>query len=140
MLLDLLAAFDTVDHDLMLSILENRYGITDTALQWYETYLRPRWMKVCVNSKYSSELNIKYGVPQCSCFGANNFVAYFAPIENTIKDTGVDLSGYADDHSLRKAFKPSTPGAEDQTILTLKNTVSNIAMWMTQMQLKLNCD
>ena len=45
-LLDLSAAFNTVNHDLMLSI---RYGVTDSALQWYESYPRPRCMKVCVN-------------------------------------------------------------------------------------------
>ena len=33
--LDMSAAFDTVDHDLLLDILHNRYGIVDTALQWY---------------------------------------------------------------------------------------------------------
>ena len=84
-LLDLSAVFDMMDHDLMLSILENHYGITDTALQWYETYLRPRWMKVCVNERYSKELSLKYGVPQGSCSGANNFVAYCAPIEHVVE-------------------------------------------------------
>ena len=40
-ILDMSAAFDTVDHNLLLTILQNRYGITDTALQWYQSYLRP---------------------------------------------------------------------------------------------------
>ena len=40
-ILDMSAAFDTVDHYLLLTILQNRYGITDTALQWYQSYLRP---------------------------------------------------------------------------------------------------
>ena len=35
------AAFDTVDHDLLLDILHKRFGIADTALQWYQSYLRP---------------------------------------------------------------------------------------------------
>ena len=39
--LDMSAAFDTVDHDLLLDILHNKYGITDTTLQWYQSYLRP---------------------------------------------------------------------------------------------------
>ena len=98
-LLDLFAVFDTDDHDLMLRTLEDRYGITDTVLHSYETYLRPRRMKVRVNDQLSRELNIKYGVPQGSCSGAVNFIAYYAPIEN-VKNTGVDLNGYADDHSM----------------------------------------
>ena len=40
-ILDMSAAFDTIDHDLLLAILQNKYGITDTALQWYKSYLRP---------------------------------------------------------------------------------------------------
>ena len=85
-LLDLSVALDTVDHDLLLSILENRYGITDQVLDWYKSYLSPCQMKVCVNAHYSENLNIKYGVPQGSCSGANNFVAYCAPIKDVISD------------------------------------------------------
>ena len=40
-ILDMSAAFVTVDHDLLLVILQIGYGITDTTLQWYESYLRP---------------------------------------------------------------------------------------------------
>ena len=39
--LDILAAFDTIDHDLLLDILWKRFGIAETALQWYQSYLRP---------------------------------------------------------------------------------------------------
>ena len=52
--LNMSAAFDTVDHDLLLDILHNRFGIADTALQWYQSYLRPQGMKVCINDAYSS--------------------------------------------------------------------------------------
>ena len=52
--LDMSAAFDTVDHNMFLDILHNKYGITDTALQWYQSYLRPRDMKVHINDAYSS--------------------------------------------------------------------------------------
>ena len=38
-LLDLSAAFDTVDHDFLLSIYQRRYGVTDSALDRYESYL-----------------------------------------------------------------------------------------------------
>ena len=61
---DMSAAFDTVDHNLLLDILHNRYGITDTALQWYQSYLRPWGMKVCINDAYSSIRTPNYSVPQ----------------------------------------------------------------------------
>ena len=138
-LLDLSAAFDTVDHDLLLRIFQNCFGIMGTALQWYDNYLRPRRMKVCVNGTYSKELNLKYGVPQGSCSGANNFVAYCAPIEDIVKEP-VSINGYADDHSLRHTFNPNSSVDESQCVRDLQISVQDIAKWMTSMQLKLNCD
>ena len=137
-LLELSATFDTVDHNLMLSILESRYGITDQALKWYETYQSPCYMKVCINPLYSNQLSLMYGVPQGSCSGTNNFVAYCAPIEHTLIDNSIDLSGYADDHSLQKSFKPALTGSEASTVLSLKKAVSDIGEWISQMRLKLN--
>ena len=40
-ILDLLAAFDTVDHDILLQILEQKFGFYDKALKWFQNYLRP---------------------------------------------------------------------------------------------------
>ena len=99
-LLDLSAEFDTVYHELMLSICEKRFGIKDSTLQWCNTYLHPRHIKVCINDTYSKELSIKYGIPQGSCSGANNFTAYCSPIENTVP-VCVNLSGYAEEYSFR---------------------------------------
>ena len=65
--LDMSAAFDTVDHDLLLDILHNRFGIADTALQWYQSYLRPQGMKVHINDAYSSIRSLNYSVPAGKC-------------------------------------------------------------------------
>ena len=136
-LLDLSAVFDIADHDLLLSIHNKRFGISDTTLAWYESYLHPRQMQVCVNITYSKKLNLKYGVPQGSCWGANNFTAYCSPIGDLIP-SDVDLSGYADDHSHRKSSKASSSYQEAETVLSLKDTVKGIGMWMEEMRLKLN--
>ena len=47
--MDLSTAFDTADHQILLDILENRFGITETALSWFRTYLQPRFCKVCIH-------------------------------------------------------------------------------------------
>ena len=65
--LDLSAAFDTVDHDILLSILRNKYGIDGKALKWFNEYLRPHSFKVAVNGVYSKEHNLEVSVPQGSC-------------------------------------------------------------------------
>ena len=105
----------------------------------YESYLHPRQMKVGINNVYSKELTIKYRVPQGSCSGANNFTAYCSLIEDTVPKC-VNLIGCADNHSLCKSFKASNHNQESETSLTLQNTVSSIATWMSEMRLKLNCD
>ena len=52
-LLDLSAAFDTVDHNKLLSILEKDIGIAGTALKWFESFLKGRTQKVKIGSTYS---------------------------------------------------------------------------------------
>ena len=136
-LLDLSTACNTVDHDLLLRIFQNHFGITDRALQWYHNYLRLRKMKVCVNGTHSKELSLKYGVPQGSCSGANNFVAYCAPIKDIVNKP-VLINGYADDHSLHCTFNPNDSLNESQCVTDLQISVWDIARWMTSMQLKLN--
>ena len=100
---DMSAAFDTVDHDLLLDILHNRYGIMDTALQWYQSYLRPSGMKVHINDAYSSIRTLNYSVPRGSASGANLFTAYYAPTESIIP-AGITINGFANDHLIRKPF------------------------------------
>ena len=52
-ILDLSAAFDTVNHDLLLEVLEKQYGIVGTARQWYTSYLKPRMFKVGIRGTTS---------------------------------------------------------------------------------------
>ena len=56
--LDLSAAFDTVDHDTLLNILNHKFGIEDKVLKWFDQYLRPRSFKVTINGWYSKERNL----------------------------------------------------------------------------------
>ena len=56
-ILDLPAAIDTIDHELLFQVLQNRFGLSGSALKWYTTYLRPRRFRVHINEHYSSEKN-----------------------------------------------------------------------------------
>ena len=69
MLLDLSAAFDTVDHGILLSRLSNRFGITGTVLQWFRSYLSDRTQFVQVNGACSASHVLEFGVPQGSVLG-----------------------------------------------------------------------
>ena len=57
-LLDLSAAFDTVDHSLLLNILEGDFGITDTALVWFQSYLSERKQCIVIENNLSDEFNL----------------------------------------------------------------------------------
>ena len=65
--IDLSAAFDTVDHEILEQVLKNEYGINGTVLQWYKTYIRPRGFKVNIHEEYSDEIELPFAVAQGSC-------------------------------------------------------------------------
>ena len=67
--IDLSAAFDTVDHNILLDVLNVRFGILGAALEWYDNYLRPRSMMVNVGAEYSTKRSLDFSVPQGSGAG-----------------------------------------------------------------------
>ena len=143
--MDLSAAFDTVDHDILLSVLENKFGMKDVALKWFESYLRPRRCKVSINSTYSAEKQLSLSVPQGSCAGPSLFLAYAStlqevkPIAECKPGTpAIVLNGFADDHSIKKEFHPATDNQEIDCIADLDHCMGEVQIWMDQNCLKLN--
>ncbi len=63
-LLDLSAAFDTIDHDILIDRLQNYTGIQGQALRWFRSYLSDRYHFVYLNGESSQLSPVKYGVPQ----------------------------------------------------------------------------
>lgn len=61
--LDLSAAFDTVQHDIMIDRLNNEFGVKSTALSWLQSYLKDRSQFVKVGRHSSSVVKLMYGVP-----------------------------------------------------------------------------
>ena len=67
--IDLSAAFDTVDHKILLSQLKERFGVGGLVHEWFVSYLSCRKQAVCIESVVSSVRDVPYGVPQGSCCG-----------------------------------------------------------------------
>ena len=126
--LDLSAAFNTVDHDLLLQVLHDNFGIEDKALHWSEMYLRLQSFKVLVNDKYSTEKDLTFSVPKGSCTGAFIFISYSSVLKDSCPEN-ISLNGFADDHSIMKAFKPGLQN-EKETLLELANCMADIKNMM----------
>ena len=78
--LDLSAAFDTVDQQVLVHVLNKKFGICGHALDWLETYLRPRTFQVQIGTSLSTKKDLPFSVPQGSCAGPvlyNTYVSTF---------------------------------------------------------------
>ena len=106
LIMDLSAAFDTVDHDVLLDVLHRKFGINNTALKLYTHFLKLRKSMVYINGSYSSEKIMDFGLPQGSTQGAFLFDCYALKLSKIVPDS-LTLNGFADDHSIRRTFKPS---------------------------------
>ena len=131
------AAFDTVDHNILLDIINNKFGIEDKPLKWFDSYLRPCSFHVVIDGFKSKDINLTVSVPQSSCVGANIFNLYCAPLEEVIPKH-LTISGFADDHSIRDVFQASNRQAEQRSMQNLEQCMLNIKHWMDQMCLKMN--
>jgi hypothetical protein len=99
-LLDLSAAFDTVQHDILLKRLKERLGIDGVALEWFKSYLTNRTQKVKIENAVSEAYLITCGVPQGSVLGPLLFTIYTAPLGDIIRRHGIEYHLYADDTQL----------------------------------------
>ncbi len=136
-LLDQSAAFDTVDHSLLLQRLSERFGVRGSALSWFKSYLSERSQTVCIQSTKSSPKRLTCGVPQGSVLGPLLFTAYTSPIGDIVRAHGVEFHCYADDTQLYLAFKPSIASSNEAKI-KMEACVNEVRMWMATNFLKLN--
>ena len=135
--LDLSAAFDTVDHEILADVLQSCFGITDKALGWITSYLNERKLRVNIRDSQSDIKCFNFSVPQGSCLGPVLFNLYCSTITNCIDDSQ-SLGGYADDHCLIDSFDPATPETESECIERLESSLNNISNWMASNMLKMN--
>jgi len=96
-LLDLSAAFDCVDHDILLRHLEQSFGVTSTPLTSIRSFLHGRTQQVCYAGQLSAIILLLFGVPQGSVLGPLLFLLYTAELFDVIASSGLTGHSYADD-------------------------------------------
>ena len=138
MLLDLSAAFDTINHSVLLKRLKNYYNIQGTAYNWIKSYLSNRTFKVIVNNSVSDSAVLEIGVPQGSILGPLLFILYTKDLEEIATKYGFYVHLYADDTQIYFSFDPKV--TDSHHVDRLADCFKDIKQWMTQNFLKLNDD
>jgi len=140
LLLDLSAAFDTVDHRLLLLRLYHNFGIKGKALNWFSSYFHERTQFISIDDKRSRSQELPSGVPQGSILGPILYLLYTSPLSDVIKKHNMDYHFYADDTQVYMSFRPSDVDSIDLVKQRVESCVQAIQMWMTSNRLKLNSD
>ena len=139
LLLDMSAAFDTVNHDIFIQRMKNRIGINGAALDWFRSYLFGRSQVVCINNTTSNKVTLDTGLPQGSVLCPGCFSIYTLPLGEIIHHHGLGYHCYADDTQIYVSVKPNQT-VVDAAIEKMESCIDEIRTWMTHNSLKLNDD
>ena len=136
-LLDLSAAFDTVDHGVLLDVLSSRFGVMDRVFEWFQSYLKGRTQVFCTSSDYSEVTSIACSVPQGSVARPLLFIAYTEDLEKTISSFTFNHHVFADDMQLLAHMSLNdvqyVRSGLERCILAIQN-------WCSSRRLQLNPD
>ena len=133
--LDLSAAFDTLDHNSLIDILNRHFNISELALSWFRSCLSQRSQFVKMDNFSSSLTSLNSGVPQGSVLGPILFSLYTSPMCSIIVKHDLLFHQFADDITLFTGVSHPDPSP---TLLKLFSCLSALNSWFSQSQLKLN--
>ena len=106
-LLDLSAAFDTVEVDTLIHTLQDHFGVTGSAPDWFRSYMIDRYFQVKVKGTSSKWIKLQYGVPQGS--------------------VQVRYHKFADDLQIYVFFDPSKPGDRERAISQIEKCIAEVS-------------
>ena len=128
--IDLKEAFDTIDHEILLSKLE-LYGFKGASLKLFRDYLSDRTRVTVINNVTSETSFINCGVSQVSILGPLLFLLYINDLPN--RNLLSEVRMYADDTNLTFASKDS-----EELFSSLTSDLGNLKQWLDSNRLSLN--
>ena len=139
-LLDLSAAFDTVDHGILLSRLSQCIGVQGSAYTWFESYLSSRSQFVQIRDTGSSDRQLTCGLPQGFVLGPILYLVYTSPLGAILRRHGVRFHMYADDTQLYLSMKTTKMDDVVSARTRVKVCLRELNQWMLLNNLRLNND
>ena len=137
-LLNLSAAFDTIDHSTLLRCLRIWFGVGGSVLKWSTSYLTDRYQSIKIGSTLSDVCKLLFGVPQGSVLGPLLFSLYTTPLSLIIsKHKGINFHFYADDSQVYIHLSQRNASAAFEK---LNRCLDDVKEWMSTSKLKLNTD
>ena len=137
-LLDLSAAFDRVDHDILIQRLTTKFGINRVVLYWFKSYLEGRSQHVSVQGSVSEKFDLKWGVPQGSSLGPFLFILYASELFNLLEAHLPSVHCFADETQLYLSFRQNDNHGEDDALKAMGLCVQDIRVWLSRDKLFMN--
>lgn len=139
-MLDLSAAFDTVNHQILIDTLFTKFRVEGMALKWLKSYLSGRTFSVkCGNTIGSGVYRLDTGVPQGSVLGPVLFNCYITELFSGLEALDVCFHSYADDVQIWCSYNPKSKYGEIECRRRLADALEFVYDWMRRQSLKLNC-
>jgi len=132
------AAFDTVNHNILITHLNEEFGICGVALEWFKSYLANRGQRVSVDRSLSERFSLDCGVPQGSRLGPLFFVIYASKLFKVVGDQLSHAHCYVDDTQIYLSFKPNSGTSQEVAVRVMERCIEKITRWLIQDRLLIN--
>ena len=136
-MLDLSAAYDLVDHYILLSRMKSQLGFSGMVLKWFNSYLKSRTQMVVIGSAQSNEVPLTTGVPQGSILGSLLYLIYVLPLKYIFEKHNISYHCFADDIQIYNRFSLKQDGLTS-SLKILEMCVAEVKEWFDQSKLKIN--
>ena len=133
-LLDLSAAFDTIEHSILLNIFQEDFGVVGTALNWFDSFLSDRKQRILVGDKTSDYFNLNCGVPRAVVW-ALFYLLSTSPVSRSI------ISQHL--HSVHGtqiylSFRPYSIHSEINAVSVIEKCIADVRSWFIANRLMIN--